>query len=107
MSEHVLELEARELEQTDIGRRHPHGIDEHLVLSELAADAVIDRLDEVDGPVDLITFGAVREICPKCQHGHLKLVLRQRRVRLAHLFCTDCLSCFDAHYVNGASALTI
>ena len=26
---------------------------------------------------------------------------------LAHLFCASCLSCFDAHYANGASALTI
>jgi hypothetical protein len=26
---------------------------------------------------------------------------------VAHLFCADCASCFDAHYPNGASALTI
>lgn len=115
MSEHVLEpelqselqSESQESEQADTGRRHPHGIDEHLVLSELAQDAVIDHLDDDGSPVELITFGAVRETCPKCQQGHLKLVLRQRRVRLAHLFCADCLSCFDAHYPNGASALTV
>jgi hypothetical protein len=33
--------------------------------------------------------------------------LRQRAVRLAHLFCAECESCFDAHYPNGMSALTI
>jgi hypothetical protein len=107
MSEYVLEPELREHDEADIGRRHYHGIDEQLVLTELAPDAIIDHLDDDGDPVDLITFGAVREICPKCRHGHLKLVLRQRRVRLAHLFCTDCLSCFDAHYASGASALTI
>jgi hypothetical protein len=26
---------------------------------------------------------------------------------VAHLFCADCASCFDAHYPNGAPALTI
>jgi hypothetical protein len=33
--------------------------------------------------------------------------LRQQCVRLAHLFCAECHSCFDAHYPNGESALTI
>jgi hypothetical protein len=37
----------------------------------------------------------------------LKLVLRQSAVRIAHLFCPDCASCFDAHYPNGTPALTI
>lgn len=107
MSQHVLDDDVREtLPPTDTGRRHPHGIDEHLVLHELNPDSVIDHL-EPDDQVALITFGSVRETCPKCQQAHLKLVLRQRRVRLAHLFCAECLSCFDAHYANGASALTI
>jgi hypothetical protein len=26
---------------------------------------------------------------------------------VAHLFCADCASCFDAHYPDGAPALTI
>jgi hypothetical protein len=34
-------------------------------------------------------------------------VLRQDSVRVAHLFCADCESCFDAHYRDGAPALTI
>jgi uncharacterized protein YbaR (Trm112 family) len=48
----------------------------------------------------------VREVCPKCQQ-HLKLVLRQARVRIAHLLCSGCDSCYDAHYANGSPALTI
>ena len=107
MSQYVLEADIREKpQQADAGRRHQHGLDEHLVLTELAPDAVIDHLEPVD-QVELITFGTVRETCPKCEQAHLKLVLRQRRVRVAHLFCASCLCCFDAHYANGASALTI
>jgi hypothetical protein len=85
-------------------RRHTDG---NLVLSELNPLAVIDQLDGDSAPLNLLTFGSVREICPKCQHTHLKLVLRQNSIRMAHLFCADCESCFDAHYTNGAPALTI
>lgn len=106
MSEHLLEPVLSEHEQAAPRRRH--GSDEALVLSELDPDAVIDHLEPPDAAIELITFGTVRETCPKCARApHLKLVLRQRRVRLAHLFCSDCLSCFDAHYTNGKSALTI
>ena len=107
MSEHLLEPALRERAQAAPGRRHPHGPDESLVLSEMDAASVIDHLEPPDAAVELITFGTVRETCPKCAKTHLKLVLRQRRVRLAHLFCNDCLSCFDARYSNGKSALTI
>jgi hypothetical protein len=84
-----------------------HHADGNLVLSELNPLAVIDQLDGDSAPLNLLTFGSVREICPKCQHTHLKLVLRQNSVRMAHLFCADCESCFDAHYADGAHALTI
>lgn len=107
MSENLLEPEVGERGPHVQGRRHEHSIDEHLVLSELDPDAVIDHLDSPGEPVELITFGTVRETCPRCCTVHLKLVLRQRRVRIAHLFCGECLACFDAHYTNGASALTI
>lgn len=107
MSQYVLEPEFIEHEQETEGRRQDHGIDEHLILSELDANAVIDHLDSENDPIELITFGNVRETCPKCPRTHLKLVLRQRRVRVAHLFCAQCHSCFDAHYANGVSALTI
>ena len=78
-----------------------------LVLSELNPRMVVDHVDDEGQPLHVLTFGSVREFCPKCQSGHLKLVLRQSSVRIAHLFCADCTSCFDAHYPNGTPALTI
>jgi transposase-like protein len=57
--------------------------------------------------MSLATYGKVREACPKCDQNQLTLVLRQAVVRTARLFCPDCKSCFDAHYANGPSALTI
>lgn len=87
--------------------RRNQGPDDYLVLSELNPTAVVDHLDGEGIPLNLLTFGNVREVCPKCKRHHLKLVLRQATVRVAHLFCADCESCFDAHYPNGASALTI
>lgn len=81
--------------------------DETLVLSELNPRMVVDHVDDEGQPLHVLTFGSVREFCPKCQTGHLKLVLRQSSVRVAHLFCADCTSCFDAHYPNGTPALTI
>lgn len=106
MSEHVMEPEVRENATATPSRRH-QGCDQTLVLTELPADQLIDHLDGDDEPVELITFGTVRECCPSCQTGHLKLVLRQRQVRRAHLFCAECQRCFDAHYPSGASALTV
>jgi predicted nucleic acid-binding protein len=90
--------------QTIYGRRA--GRDNSLLLSELNPNSIVDHKDE-SIPVNLMTFGIVREGCPKCLHRHLHLVLRQRAVRIAHLFCAECASCFDAHYANGAPALTI
>lgn len=88
-------------------RRRAHGTDDTLILSELNPRSVLDHFTGEDLPVQLLTSGNVRESCPKCHHNNLKLVLRQANVRSAHLFCTDCKSCFDAHYANGAPALTI
>jgi len=88
-------------------RRRQNGDEDYLVLTELNPRMVIDHLDDEDEPLHVLSFGSVREICPKCRTQHLKLVLRQRTVRLAHLFCAECESCFDAHYPNGTSALTI
>lgn len=107
MSEHLLEPALRERAHAAPGRRHPHGPDERLMLTEMDPDSVIDHLEPPDALIELITFGTVRETCPKCATPHLKLVLRQRRVRLAHLFCSECQGCYDAHYSNGKSALTV
>ena len=87
-------------------RRHPQGPDDYLILSELSPDSVLDNTGTDGVPLNLITFGSVREVCPRCKE-HLKLVLRQTRVRVAHLLCPGCDRCFDAHYANGAPALTI
>jgi hypothetical protein len=88
------------------GRRQRHA-DENLHLTELSLNAVVDHAGDDSAPVSLTTFGIVRETCPKCEHAHLHLVLRQRNVRTAHLFCAECASCFDAHYASGVNALTI
>jgi hypothetical protein len=88
------------------GRRDPQHADDSLLLTELNPHIVVDHLDG-DTAVDLNTFGLLRETCPKCAHSRLHLILRQRNVRTAHLFCAECQSCFDAHYPSGAHALTI
>lgn len=87
--------------------RRQHSPEDALFLSELIPGSVVDHLDGDSLPLKLTTFGTVRETCPKCKHSHLRLVLRQTAVRTAHLFCSECESCFDARYANGASALTI
>lgn len=94
------------LAQPSQGRRQSRA-EEQLLLTEINGRAVIDHLDGANGTVNLTTFGTVREACPKCLHPHLNLILRQRNVRSAHLFCAECKGCFDAHYSSGASALTI
>lgn len=88
-------------------RRRDNDDGDYLILTELNPRMVIDHLDDEGQPLHVLSFGSVREICPKCQTQHLKLVLRQRTVRVAHLFCAECESCFDAHYPNGMAALTI
>lgn len=80
---------------------------EPLLLTELNPRSVVDQDAELDGLVELQSFGTVRERCPKCHKPCLKLILRQDNVRAAHLLCTDCRSCYDAHYAGGAPALTI
>ncbi|NHZ40166.1 hypothetical protein [Massilia aquatica] len=108
MSEYVLDALSEPLyQQANASRRQRHTPDDTLVLSELNPNTVVDHLDSDHAPVELITFGTVRETCPNCNHSHLKLVLRQRAVRVAHLFCAECHGCFDARYPNGAPALTI
>ncbi|MBC7452346.1 MAG: hypothetical protein H7335_01300 [Massilia sp.] len=92
--------------QPSQGRRQSRA-EEQLLLTEINGRAVLDHLDGPNSTVNLTTFGTVREACPKCLHPHLTLILRQRNVRAAHLFCVECKGCFDAHYTSGASALTV
>lgn len=88
-------------------RRRQHDGVSQLILSELNPLVVVDHIDGEETELTLLTFGSVREPCPKCQQGSLKLVLRQNAVRIAHLFCSECQSCYDARYADGAPALTI
>jgi len=92
--------------QPSSSRRRSNGAD-HLILRELNPHVVIDHAEAGQAALTLMTFGSVRECCPKCQQGSLKLVLRQASVRMAHLFCAECESCFDARYADGEPALTI
>lgn len=87
------------------GRRHHAANEDQLFLRELNPVDVVDSLG-TDG-VDALSSGAIRETCPKCENTHLRLVLRQHSVRIAHLSCVNCESCFDACYANGTPALTI
>ncbi|MES3023965.1 MAG: hypothetical protein V4857_20560 [Pseudomonadota bacterium] len=107
MSEHVLTPQPGESAHARPARRQHKRDADRLVLSEMHPESVVDHLDPEGAPVDLTTFGTVRETCPKCQNHHLNLILRQTNVRFAHLFCTECASCFDARYPDGAPALTI
>lgn len=111
MSEHLLEPVKGRVQAIPPGRRHHAASEDRLCLRELNPDDVIDRLG-ADGDGDgegavATSFGLVRETCPKCPNTHLRLVLRQHSVRIAHLFCANCESCFDACYANGTPALTI
>jgi hypothetical protein len=101
-----LQVSEKHTQHTSASRRQHEDVD-CLVLSELNPLVVVDHLDGEHTTLTLLTFGNVREVCPKCQEGKLKLVLRQTSVRMAHLFCAECESCFDARYPDGAPALTI
>jgi hypothetical protein len=93
--------------QSAASRRRAPAPGDDLVLSELNSGTVVDRLGADGEPIHVLTFGSIREACPNCRSGQLKLVLRQSAVRVAHLFCTNCATCYDAHYANGTPALTI
>jgi len=107
MSEHLLEPVMGDAQPFPAGRRHHAANEDRLILRELNPDDVIDQLARDGDAIDAVSFGTVRETCPNCATSHLRLVLRQESVRVAHLFCVDCESCFDASYTNGSPALTI
>ena len=107
MSEHLLEPVKGNAQPVDAGRRHHAANEDSLILRELDPGDVIDQLARDGDNIEAVSFGSVRETCPYCRTSHLRLVLRQESVRIAHLFCVDCESCFDACYTNGTPALTI
>jgi hypothetical protein len=80
-----------------------------LILIQIDRATVVDsiRLDDDFEPDGVFAMGEMREFCPICKVKHLKLVLRQKRVRRAHLFCDYCEKCFDARNPDGSSALEL
>ena len=70
----------------------------------------LSRLDVCDAHPELRRAAAgagtpTQEPCPICEEGHLQLVLRQKNVRVAHLFCIECTRCFGAFLPDGSPAL--
>ena len=98
------ELSRRRAQVFQFRPRRPRRDEARLVLSTLDRTRVFSS-DAAQSAVR--SSGQVRETCPHCTGRHLLLVLRQDCVRLAHLFCDQCNTCFDAHYSNGKCALTI
>jgi hypothetical protein len=80
-----------------------------LTLLELDPARVIEGERTGEGYLapDPNMFGAMRETCPVCQDVNLQLILRQDRVKLAHLFCPQCTRCYDARYPDGSPALSL
>jgi len=82
-------------------------------LIEIDRATVVDSIRLDDGfeagfePDGVFATGAMREFCPSCKSNHLKLILRQKHVRHAHLYCEDCDKCFDARNPDGSSALEL
>ncbi|UGQ45410.1 hypothetical protein [Massilia endophytica] len=78
-----------------------------LFLVQLDPQHVVDGV-RYDGSYladEVRTCGTMRETCPVCREGRLQLVLRQKNVRIAHLFCLECTRCFGAFLEDGRPAL--
>ncbi|HEY8027673.1 MAG TPA: hypothetical protein VIF60_24245 [Burkholderiaceae bacterium] len=80
-----------------------------LRLLEVERASVVDAISPDSGAGSqydtVFAMGTMRELCPHCNSTHLQLILRQKRVRHAHLFCDHCERCYDARYLDGAPAL--
>lgn len=81
-----------------------------LILTELNPLNIIEGQLTEEGLLateEITTCGAMRETCPFCEDEHLQLVLRQKAVKVAHLFCKKCTRCFHASYQDGSPALAL
>jgi ribosomal protein S27AE len=93
---------------TTPARRRHSGDEEKLIIHEVDPASVIDQAEAGNKEaLQLLSFGAMREACPKCTDVHLRLVLRQAKVHAEHLLCPQCGACFDAHFADGRSAFSI
>lgn len=96
----------QETAQSAARNEHRHASSTPLNLIEIERVTVVDSVRDMHHEDDgVYSVGAMRELCPHCRTNHLKLVLRQKRVRQSHLFCEVCVRCFDARYLDGTSAL--
>ena len=88
---------------------HRHNEEDLLVLVQIDPETLVHGERVKDGYLaeDIVVTGQMRETCPVCKTVHLKLVLRQKNVRRAHMFCEQCTRCFDARYADGSPALSI
>ena len=88
------------------GYDHRHNDSAALMLVQLDPASVVDGVPVENGYLagDILVSGAVRETCPVCKTVHLKLVLRQKYVKRAHMLCEQCTRCFDARYPDGSPA---
>jgi hypothetical protein len=78
-----------------------------LTLVELDKTMLADYLRVEDGNLeyDIAMADDMRETCPECKTNHLKLVLLQKGVKRAHMYCDKCTRCFDVIYAGETSVL--
>ena len=90
----------------DIERRHVEVAP--FSLSELAPEQVVMGVPVEDGLLapDPLAIASLREQCPVCLRGSLRMVLCQGHVIRSHLFCELCTRCFDCVGPDGRSLLT-
>lgn len=76
-------------------------------LMGLPAELVVEGVKVPNGLMapDPFPADSLREQCPYCRVGPLKLVLRKDHVIRSHLFCEICTRCFDVVSPDGHSAL--
>lgn len=89
-------------------RQHGTALQCVLHLIELPPPAVVECKQIDNGcyiAPNIVIGAALRESCPHCGEGHLKMVLRQRYVRRSHVYCERCTRCFEAKLPDGSLAL--
>ena len=90
-------------------QEHRHNDPDLFYLVQLDPSTLVDGVAVENGYLadDIVMTGGMRETCPVCKTAHLKMVLRQKNVKRAHMFCEQCTRCFDAVYRNGMPALSM
>jgi hypothetical protein len=94
---------------TSSSKRRESPLVPELFLVELAPTSIIEGavIDRFFLEKEATPMGKMRELCPICKDVNLQLILRQGRIKQAHLFCSKCARCYDAHYADGSNALSL